>query len=107
MRVTALGAYRMKGIAKKSGAPYDMAKLVIRVPIDTAATQTMQRAGYGFTVNELDMLPDAIGRFGFSFPPEGLELDLEVDNIVEYGRMKAVIVGAKKVQETAPARKAA
>lgn len=104
MRVTALGAYRMKGIGSKSGAPYDLAKLVIRVPIEQTTTKTMQRAGYGATVNELDMLPDAINKFNFDYPPEGLVLDLEVDNIVEFGRMKAVIVGAKKV---APVAKAA
>lgn len=98
MRVTAFGAYRMKGTSKKSGAPYDMAKLVIRAPIENINNPNMQRSGYGFTVSELDMLPDAITKFGFNFPPEGLVLDLEVDSIVQYGRLTAVIVGAKQVQ---------
>lgn len=98
MRVTALGAYRMKGTAKKSGAAYDMAKLVIRVPIENMATAAMQRMGYGFTVNELDMEAEALGKFNFTFPPEGLELDLEIGNIVRFGKLQSIIVGCKKVQ---------
>ena len=45
MRVTALGAYTMKGISKKSGAPYEMAKLIVRAPIENMAMPNMVRVG--------------------------------------------------------------
>lgn len=97
MRVRAIGAYFMKGTSKKSGQPYDMAKLVILAPVDMSASPTMQTGGYGYKANELDMVPEAISKFGFTFPHEGLELDLEIDSIVRFGRLQSVIVGAKKV----------
>jgi hypothetical protein len=98
MRVTALGAYRMKGTSKKSGAVYDMAKLVIRVPIETMATATMQRMGYGYTVNELDMEVEAVAQFNFSFPPEGIEMDLVVGSALQYGRLTSIITGCTLVK---------
>jgi len=94
MRVKALGAYRMTGTAKSSGKPYDMGKLVIEVPVENMATPTMTRVGYGMTVNELDVLPEAIGKFNFHYP---CELDLEVDQVLQFGRLQAIIVGAKVV----------
>lgn len=98
MRVTALGAYFMKGTAKKSGAAYNMAKLVIRTPIEVVATAAMQKGGYGFQTTELDMEPEAVAKFNFNFPPEGIELDLEVGSVVQYGRLQAIITGCKRVQ---------
>lgn len=97
MRVTALGAYTMKGIAKKSGAPYEMGKLVIRSQQETMANANMQRIGFGFGTNELDLDPSAIQKFNLSYPPEGIELDLEVGSVVQYGRLQAIIVGCAVV----------
>lgn len=94
MRVKALGAYRMTGTAKASGKPYDMGKLVIQVPVENMAMAKMQRVGYGSTTNELDVLPEAIAKFNFHFP---CELDLEVDQQLQFGRLQAIIVGAKVV----------
>ncbi len=94
MRVKALGAYRMTGIAKTSGKSYDMGKLVIEVPVENMATPKMTRVGFGSTTNELDVLPESISKFNFRFP---LELDLEVDQVLQFGRLQAVIVGAKQV----------
>ncbi|MFT3847866.1 MAG: hypothetical protein QM739_04070 [Propionivibrio sp.] len=106
MRVTVLGAYSMKGIAKKSGAPYEMAKLVIRAPQETMANANMQRIGFGYGVNELDLDPAAIQKFNLPYPPEGIELDLEVGSIVQYGRLQAIVVGCT-VAEKPKAIKAA
>lgn len=97
MRVTALGAYFMKGTAKASGKAYDMAKLVIRTPIEIVASPTMQRGGYGNTTTELDVEPEALKKFAFDYPPEGLELDLEIGSQVQFGRLQAIIVGCKRV----------
>lgn len=99
MRVTALGAYSMKGISKKSGAPYEMARLVIRAPQETVAAANMQKVGFGFGVNELDVDPQAIQKFNLPYTPEGVELDLEVGNIVEYGKLKSIIVGCTVVEK--------
>lgn len=95
MRVKALGCYRMTGTAKASGKPYDMGKLVILVPVENTATQTMSRVGYGSTVNELDVRPDCVAKFNFQYP---LELDLELDQELAFGRLQTVIVGAKKAE---------
>ena len=95
MRVKAFGAYRMTGVAKTSGKPYDLGKLVILVPVENMATPSMTRVGYGSTVNELDVHPEAIAKFNFHFP---CELDLEVDQQLQFGRLQAIIVGGKRVE---------
>lgn len=101
MRVTALGAYSMKGIAKKSGAAYEMARLVIRAPQETTATATMQRVGFGYGTNELELDPQALQKFNMPYGPEGVELDLEIGNVVQYGRLQSIIVGCKRVDKKA------
>lgn len=103
MRVQCLGAYFMKGTANKSGQPYDMAKVVIRTPIETVVSQKMQKGGYGYSTNELDLEPGALKHFNMAFPPEGIELDLEVGAEVRYGRLQSIVIGCKRV----PAVKAA
>ncbi|WP_301103119.1 hypothetical protein [Propionivibrio sp.] len=94
MRVKALGAYRMTGIAKASGKAYDMGKLVIEVPVENMATPKMTRVGYGSTTNELDVAPESVAKFNFHYP---LELDLEVDQVIQFGSLQAIIVGARPV----------
>lgn len=96
MRVTAHGCYFMKGTGK-TGNAYDMAKLICRARIENVATVKMQKGGYGYEFNELDVDPGAVSKFNFDFPPEGLELDLEVDSVVRFGRLQSMIVGCKKV----------
>lgn len=100
MRVKALGAYRMTGIAKTSGKPYDMGKLVILVPVGNMATPTMTRVGYGSTVNELDVHPESISKFNFRYP---CELDLIVDQQLQFGRLQAIIVDAKVAEPSVKA----
>lgn len=98
MRVTAFGAYFMKGTSKKSGAAYDMAKLVIRQPIEMVSTATMQKGGYGYQTTELDVEPEALKQFNFNFPPEGIELDLIVGAKVQYGRLQSIITGCERAK---------
>ena len=99
MRVKAIGAYRMTGVAKSSNKPYDMGKLVIVVPVENMASEKMTRVGYGAVVNELDVLPDAIlNKFNFHYP---CELDLVVDQKLQFGRLQAIIVDAKRVEKGA------
>lgn len=90
-----MGAYRMTGVAKTSGKPYDMGKLVIEVPVENVAQPNMTRVGYGLTTNELDVAPECVAKFNFHYP---LQLDLEVDQQLQFGRLQAVIVGAKEVK---------
>lgn len=94
MRVKALGVYRMTGISKKSGNSYDMAKLVIQVPCEIVATQTMKRIGHGFSAKELDLEVDALDKFAqFQFP---CELDVEVGSRVSSFGLEAIITGATR-----------
>jgi hypothetical protein len=93
MRVHALGVYRMNGTSKKSGNAYDMAKLVIQVPVEIVATQTMKRVGHGYGAKELDLEPEALAKFGqFSYP---CDLDLEIGSRVSAFGLEAVVIGAK------------
>ena len=96
MRVKALGAYRMTGVAKASGKPYDMGKLIISVPVENMAQPNMTRVGYGTTTNELDVEPEAIVNFNFQYP---CELDLEVGQQIQFGRLQAIITGAKVAEK--------
>lgn len=104
MRVTALGAYKMKGTSRKTGAAYEMAKLVIRSTQETAVTSVMQRIGFGYGTNELDLDPQCIDKFNLSYPPEGLELDLEIGNVVQFGRLQSLIVGCYPVAKVSSER---
>lgn len=94
MRVHALGVYQMTGISKKSGNPYNMAKLVIQVPVEVMANATMKRVGYGYGSKELDLEPEALVKFSqFQFP---CDLDLEVGSRVSSFGLEAIITGAAK-----------
>lgn len=94
MRVNCLGVYQMTGISKKSGQPYNMAKLVIQVPCEVVANANMKRLGFGFGAKELDLSPDALPKFsGFQFP---CELDLEVGSRVSSFGLEAIITGAAR-----------
>lgn len=96
MRVLALGAYRMTGTSKKSGAAYDMAKVVIQVPQEVTANQNMRLVGHGFNTKELDLEPEALAKFSaFPFP---CELDLEVGSQVGMRGLQAVVTGAKQAK---------
>ena len=94
MRVFAKGAYRMNGVAKTSGKPYDMGKLVIEVPIENVKMPNMNREGFGFTSLELDVEPEAIKNFAFPFP---CYLDIEVAQKLQFGKIQSLIIGGKLV----------
>ena len=94
MRVHALGVYQMAGISKKSGQPYNMAKLVIQTPVEIVANASMKRLGFGYGSKELDLEPEALQKFAqFQFP---LDLDVEVGSRVSSFGLEAIIAGASK-----------
>lgn len=95
MRVMVRGAYRMKGTAKKSGAAYDMCRLVIEVPQETVATQTMNRVGLGMDQKELEMTEAAFARLqssGMAFP---FPADLVVGSKLGFRGIEAIIDDVK------------
>lgn len=94
MRVHALGVYQMTGISKKSGQPYNMAKLVIQVPCEVVANANMKRSGFGYSAKELDLEPEALPKFSqFQFP---CELEVEVGSRVSSFGLEAIVTGATK-----------
>lgn len=94
MRVHALGVYQMTGVSKKSGQPYNMAKLVIQVPCEVVANANMKRLGFGYGSKELDLEPEALQKFSqFQFP---CDLDVEVGSRVSSFGLEAIITGASK-----------
>lgn len=102
MRVRAIGCYGMRGTGK-TGNAYDMAKLVILAPVEIVNTPKMQKSGYGYQTNELDLEPSALSKLNFNFPPEGIELDLVVGAEVRYGKLQSIITGATRVVAKAAA----
>lgn len=99
MRVHALGVYRMNGTSKKSGNAYDMAKLVIQVPVEVVANQNMKRIGYGYDSKELDLEAESINKFAqFQFP---CDLDLEIGSRVSAFGLEAIVTGAKAALKAA------
>lgn len=106
MRVNALGVYRMKGKSKTSGNDYDMAKLVMTKPFEQFANANMVRTGFGLTVAELDMEPDAVNRCAtLQFP---CEVDLEIGaRISDFGKLESIITAVRPVPAAAAARQAA
>jgi len=94
MRVQAIGVKRMSGIGKESGKPFDFSRLTILRPLEAAATEKFQLAGYGFETSDLDLANDAMPQFAqVKFPAN---LDLVVDTVPGRSGLRSVVVGIKQ-----------
>jgi len=100
MKATVIGVTRMNGKSKKTGRPYDMARILVLQPVDINTTEDYIKAGFGYQAAELDLRPDAISKFGqVKFP---CELELITDNEMMFGRLITVVTGIAAPVRTAP-----
>lgn len=94
MRVQAIGVKRMSGVGKQSGKPFDFARLTILRPLEAAATDKFQLAGYGFETCDIDLANDAMPQFAqVKFPAN---LDVVVDTVSGRSGLRSVVVGIKQ-----------
>lgn len=94
MRVYAIGVKRMSGVGKDSGRAFDFSRLTILRPIEAAATEKFQLAGYGFEVTDIDVENEAVPQFAqVKFPAN---LDLVVDTVPGRQGLRSVVTGFKQ-----------
>lgn len=93
MKATIIGVTRMAGTSKKTGRPYDIARCLVLQPCDVVANDAFTKTGHGYAVAEMEMRPDAVGRFAnLTFPAN---VDLLTDNEMQFGRIITVVTGYK------------
>jgi len=97
MRVTARGAYRMKGTGK-SGNAYDMHNLVIETRQESVTRPNMTRIGLGLDTKELELTPECFARMQAMNIPFPCSLDLVVGSKIGFRGLESVIEGVTVVQ---------
>lgn len=91
MQATVVGVKRVKGIAKNSGNPFDMSRLLLLSPIESVAQEKFQVAGAGFEVSEVPLDVSALPLFmGVAYPAK---LDLIVEPRPFRGGFETVVTG--------------
>lgn len=95
MKATVVGIVHRKGIAKKSGNPYDFAVCKILTAISTSSSENMQVKAHGFQEAEIAAEPSCVEKFaGLKLPGVyELETDSRVNN---YGQLELVVVGVRQ-----------
>jgi hypothetical protein len=94
MKVTVLGAYHASGTAKKTGAEYDMSRLIVVKPVEEIANSNRILRGVGFETMEMELDPTVIdGMRGMSFPQKcELEIGHKTDS---YRGLQAYVIGVE------------
>ncbi|WP_283149411.1 hypothetical protein [Silvimonas soli] len=101
MRVLLCGVVNRKGVAKASGKAYDMTQVLALTPVVEKSSQTMDISGVGFECNELDGVQGLVAlakSYNLDFSRGPIHVDLQVTQIIEFGKMKTVIQGFTPVQ---------
>jgi hypothetical protein len=101
MKVLVFGVVEMVGTSKKTGAAYQMRKLLIGSPVSNAHKEAYSRRAAGFECSELECEDHVVEAcLGLRFP---LVLNVETDMRPIGGRLAPIAVGVSEV----PAVKAA
>ncbi|MBS1156614.1 MAG: hypothetical protein H6R07_2538 [Proteobacteria bacterium] len=93
MKALVAGVSRMKGIAKKSGNPYDMANVNTLTASQSAKTESFTKIGYGFEISQIQCTNDAVEQFAAFQGRFPLELELITDMTQFAGRLVPIVVG--------------
>jgi len=94
MKSTVVGIVHRKGIAKKSGNPYDFAVVKILTPVASSNSENMTVRAHGYQEAEVAAEPSVVDKFN------GLKLpgvyELETDSRVNgYGQLELVVTGVR------------
>lgn len=95
MKMNVLGVKRVKGIAKASGADFDMHMVVVRVPIEKRQATEKSKLmvdGAGFETAEIDLAPESLPAFLALEGRYPLDLDLSMDQRFHMGQLKTFCV---------------
>ena|SRR3990172_7983072 len=105
MRVRVCGVKRVEGVGKESGAPFDMCRVLILVPVENQANGKLKISGYGAELAEMELAPEALPQFsGLSFP---CEVDLHTEQKFFRGKFETMCGGiTPAVVASKPARAA-
>jgi len=91
MRVRICGVKRVEGVAKESGNPFDMCRVLILVPVENQASGKLKISGFGSELAEMELAPEALPQFsGLSFP---CEVDLHTEQKFFRGKFETVCGG--------------
>jgi hypothetical protein len=90
MKFHLVGVKRIVGVAKASGAPFDMCRAYCLVPIEKAQGKTSV-TGYGFELAELELDAAALPQFAAFSLPADVELDVEQKFL--FGEFRSIVVG--------------
>jgi len=91
MKAICAGVTRQHGNSKKTGKPYDMARVIILQPVEVVANVDFSREGHGYQAVEIDLDAGALPRFAsVKFP---CELELTTTDRIFMGRIQTVITG--------------
>ncbi len=93
MKALVAGVSRMKGIAKKSGKPYDMCNVNTLSAIQSASTESFTKQGYGFEISQIRCTADAVIQFSQFDGRYPLELELITDMTQFAGQLVPIVVG--------------
>lgn len=93
MRVHAVGVYKMSGLAKQTGNPFEFAQLVVLVPVEIAASAKFNKEGFGLEAQTVDIDSKLLNKFsGVPFP---CDIELTTDQVVGRKGIETVITGFK------------
>lgn len=93
MKALVIGVKRVAGIAKATGNPFDMTRVVIGSPVAPVNNDRMTVEGFGYEVNEIPMDVTAMGAFrSLRFP---CVVDLETDSRPYRGKLELIVTGVK------------
>ena len=95
MQLNVLGVKRVFGVSAKTGADYDMHRLLAVTPIDNRTSPKYSVQGYGYELSEIELHPQALESFrDVKFPAV---LELQTDVMPSMGELKTVVVGFKPI----------
>jgi hypothetical protein len=107
MKQLVIGAIRNKGISYKNnpeGVEYDMIHAQVLVPFQAGGGKNNKVTGHGLQVADIPVSVDALPQFAAFEGRYPLLLELDVDQVAQFGKLESIVVGVK---ESAKAVKAA
>lgn len=93
MKALVAGVVHMKGTAKKTGKPYDMANVNTLTVSQSAQTDGFTKQAYGFEISQIQCTQEAVSQFSQFQGRFPLELELITDMTQFAGRLVPIVVG--------------